>query len=130
MGSSFSDCSYNFRSFFFILKKLDIILNSLKWIRFNISAGTKETFQKIHRVNQMDRVVCDFTVWLCPSIHGTPFTLRTCSLTFFLTYLTATTKNKATSGFRPHDYDYDHDCDYDCDYDYDYDYDYGIISSS
>ena len=38
-------------------KKLDIILNSLKWIRFNISAGTKETFQKIHRVNQMDRVL-------------------------------------------------------------------------
>ena len=25
--------------------------------RFNISAGTKETFQKIHRVNQMDRVL-------------------------------------------------------------------------
>ncbi len=38
-------------------KKLDIILDSLKWIRFNISAGTKETFQKIHRVNQMDRVL-------------------------------------------------------------------------
>ncbi len=38
-------------------KKLDIILESLKWIRFNISAGTKETFQKIHRVNQMDRVL-------------------------------------------------------------------------
>ena len=38
-------------------KKLDVILNSLKWIRFNISAGTKETFQKIHRVNQMDRVL-------------------------------------------------------------------------
>ncbi len=37
--------------------KLDVILNSLKWIRFNISAGTKETFQKIHRVNQMDRVL-------------------------------------------------------------------------
>ena len=37
--------------------KLDIILDSLKWIRFNISAGTKETFQKIHRVNQMDRVL-------------------------------------------------------------------------
>ena len=37
--------------------KLDIILNSLKWIRFNISAGTKETFKKIHRVNQMDRVL-------------------------------------------------------------------------
>ena len=37
--------------------KLDTILNSLKWIRFNISAGTKETFQKIHRVNQMDRVL-------------------------------------------------------------------------
>ncbi len=38
-------------------KKLDIILDSLEWIRFNISAGTKETFQKIHRVNQMDRVL-------------------------------------------------------------------------
>ena len=38
-------------------KKLDIILNSLKWIRFNISAGTKETFEKIHRVKQMDRVL-------------------------------------------------------------------------
>ncbi len=38
-------------------KRLDIILDSLKWIRFNISAGTKETFQKIHRVNQMDRVL-------------------------------------------------------------------------
>ena len=37
--------------------KLDIILDSLKWIRFNISAGTKETFLKIHRVNQMDRVL-------------------------------------------------------------------------
>ena len=38
-------------------KKFDIILDSLKWIRSNISAGTKETFQKIHRVNQMDRVL-------------------------------------------------------------------------
>ena len=38
-------------------KKLDVILNSLKWIRFNISAGTKETFEKIHRVKQMDRVL-------------------------------------------------------------------------
>ena len=37
--------------------KLDIILSSLKWIRFNISAGTKETFEKIHRVKQMDRVL-------------------------------------------------------------------------
>mgnify|MGYP001224882359 CR=1 FL=1 len=37
--------------------KLDVVLDSLKWIRFNISAGTKETFQKIHRVNQMDRVL-------------------------------------------------------------------------
>ena len=40
-------------------KKLDIILNSLKWIRFNISAGTKETFEKIHRVKQMDRVLAN-----------------------------------------------------------------------
>jgi radical SAM protein with 4Fe4S-binding SPASM domain len=38
-------------------KKLDVVLNSLKWIRFNISAGTKETFEKIHRVKQMDRVL-------------------------------------------------------------------------
>ncbi len=38
-------------------KKLDIILSCLKWIRFNISAGTKETFEKIHRVKQMDRVL-------------------------------------------------------------------------
>jgi len=37
--------------------KLDIILNSLKWFRVNISAGTKETFEKIHRVKQMDRVL-------------------------------------------------------------------------
>ena len=38
-------------------KELDTILSSLKWIRFNISAGTKETFEKIHRVKQMDRVL-------------------------------------------------------------------------
>ena len=38
-------------------KKLDIILNSLTWFRINISAGTKETFEKIHRVPQMDRVL-------------------------------------------------------------------------
>ena len=40
-------------------KKLDVILSSLKWIRFNISAGTKETFEKIHRVKQMDRVLAN-----------------------------------------------------------------------
>jgi len=37
--------------------KLDVVLNSLKWFRINISAGTEETFMKIHRVPQMQRVL-------------------------------------------------------------------------
>lgn len=40
-------------------KKADIILSSLKWVRINISAGTYEGFEKIHRLDrkQMDRVL-------------------------------------------------------------------------
>ena len=33
---------------------LDLLLTALKWIRINISAGTKEAFENIHKVKQMD----------------------------------------------------------------------------
>ena len=39
--------------------KLDTVLNSLKWYRVNISAGTEETFMKMHRVPQMQRVLAN-----------------------------------------------------------------------
>ena len=44
-------------------KNADLLLTSLKWLRINISAGTYEGFEKIHRLDrkQMDRVLKNIT---------------------------------------------------------------------
>ena len=38
-------------------EKRENVLRNNKWMRFNLSAGTKEGYKKIHRVDQFDRVV-------------------------------------------------------------------------
>lgn len=39
------------------LNRLDTLLGGLTWLRVNISAATPESFEKIHRVTQFDRVL-------------------------------------------------------------------------
>jgi len=38
-------------------EKRNNVLRNNKWMRFNLSAGTKEGYKKIHRVNQFDKVI-------------------------------------------------------------------------
>lgn len=43
-------------------EKIQTILESMVWCRFNISAGSQDSYKRIHRVDQFDRVIHNMSV--------------------------------------------------------------------